>query len=575
MIKNKWLNFSFVFFFFALAFFLVFYKIGQIPSAVNGDMILNVSQAWRLAQHWHGNDINLPNIPYYFRYFPVGLLYYEFFPQSLIYAVSFYFLPASQLTIKIITASVAFLTLIPFYYLVKKIYDQKTALISLFFFSTSYWFLVFARSSSTYNFILLTGLFLILILIFQKANFWKWLLAGIFFGITIANGYPLFVLIPALIFFYLFWSKRFKELIIGFVPFLLIACFALISFSFLFSKIEKLDNWWRPIWRIRNEYFGERFSAQKVEGTNIVYLNNFQNGLYQLFIRSNDNFDLAPWRIHDWPIINPVLAILFSIGFFIALIRAVSGGKPEKLLVLWVILTFVLFSIKIKPTERYFWIMLPAIAILASLPIKWLFGKIKINKILFGGVLSLLAICYLLIFTYRPYFVDYAKADGNDPTNFATQQFADWLKQNYHGVNNSPRIILSTMNPGLGLFTDYGYSSISWYEDLNSSDPNFLEYLKKKYPASDWNGMEAPTEVEKQQARDFVKNFASEEKLLFLFNLHWQLGADNSKSDSSSYRAHRLFKQFFPELKPVWAIEAGNSQPGYEAFLINKKEFQP
>lgn len=155
------------------------YKLSEIPSVINGDETGSILHPLEIMFQKNGNFFNLTHdgsvsyTIYLFKYLSIKLFGIE----------------RSMLAVRLITATLATASLIPFYLIIKSYVNKNIALLMAFAFSSNYWFLNFSRLSWINIDCLFPGLLLLLCTkkVLEKRSIKYYVLLGILSAIVLYN----------------------------------------------------------------------------------------------------------------------------------------------------------------------------------------------------------------------------------------------------------------------------------------------------------------------------------------------------------------------------------------------------
>ncbi|MCX6794178.1 MAG: glycosyltransferase family 39 protein [Candidatus Gottesmanbacteria bacterium] len=348
-------------------------------------------------------------------------------PSFLAQAMGIWFFGKTIFALRISSAIIGSLTLIPFYYLIRLLFDRKTALFSAVFLATSHWWIAYSRLGENYihvPFIAVVGLLLI-VLGFRTKKLWLACLAGVVTGI---NFYLYFaarltpILSCILLMYFVFTTKPKQSvlkilfaILIGFfvmyLPFLMVS---MQQREVAFSRQNDVYIYGTGLGsRWRQETYGDRQVWDTIAGQ---FSKTFS-------LKSGWRDTSGQYGYRGW-IVDPASGILLMLGFVgIVFIRA-PGIQYFPLV--WLMLTVFTGWILTEnpPFSPRVVGAIPALAVLVG------FGVNILNLIIrrFTSILriSLISICTICVIFYNlhAYFIRGVYEEWGDPNKYVATDIA-------------------------------------------------------------------------------------------------------------------------------------------------------
>jgi 4-amino-4-deoxy-L-arabinose transferase-like glycosyltransferase len=381
------------------------YSFGTIPPGLNQDEASIGYEAFSILNY--GIDRNGFHNPVHLISWGSG--------QNALYAYLsmpfIYLFGLNVFSIRLLNLIFGLMSLFIFYFLIKKISNEKAALISTFLLSICPWHIIASRwglESNIFPFIFLSGVFF-LILSLEK-NFY--LPISFFFSALSLYAYgtsyfivPLFLLISSV---YLIFHKKIKPkmLIISFVIFLIIA---LPIFLFLIINHYELDSIETNILSIPRLPDIPRHTAESIFGNKLVNrLSSNLGKFWNLLKTQNDGLiwnNLPPYGflyLSSLP-----LTFLGILLVFLKNLKVKKEFHKSFFVLIWFFLSIVLAILMEVNINRINIIFFPIIFFTA---LGLLYIKNNFNKIIF----IILIVLYSLSFTFflYSYFVQYPEKIG-------------------------------------------------------------------------------------------------------------------------------------------------------------------
>lgn len=328
--------------------------------------------------------------------------------------------------LRIPSAIIGSLTLIPFYFLVVLLFDRKTAFFSLIFLVTSHWWIAFSRLGENYiqvPFIAVVGFWLIL-LSFRSGKLWIAFLAGVVIAI---NFYLYFAarLTPVLEIFliaYCVWAIQPRKAHFRIIIFILIG-FLITVLPFLNSSIGHGG----LAFSRQNDVFiygsvGSKW-RQEIYGDSDVW-SVLRGQLQRTFYLSSRWHDTSgQYGYRGW-IIDPASGILFVIGLIGIVFIGRSGFKwfPFLWLVItvgsgWILTEKPPFSPRIIGA-------IPALAIILGYGVTTLTYCIRKLTIILRIVIVSAVMLPAIIYNINAYFVKGVQEEWGDPNKYIATDVA-------------------------------------------------------------------------------------------------------------------------------------------------------
>lgn len=200
---------------FLVSFLLYFYQLESLPQALHNDEAETGLEALRILNR----EVEF-----------IGVSDWYHLPRTsfLPYVFSLKIWGRSVFGLRAASALIGCLTVVAFFFLVKKIFSLKTALISVTFLTFSHYFVAFSRFGTIYNLSLLFALLTFYFLFNQR-----WFLTGIFTGSSIYLYFASRIVLLILLFYfvYLWWRKAIgRENIFAFLLGLVLVSWPMIWF---------------------------------------------------------------------------------------------------------------------------------------------------------------------------------------------------------------------------------------------------------------------------------------------------------------------------------------------------------
>lgn len=412
----------------ALGIFLRIYRLQELPPDMEGD----VASVAVCVSHWlqgKGVPVSLPGvISLYFWAFPLGSLLIIL--CSLLVGIGRYALFLSSATI-----GVASLVLI--YLLGKKLYDERVGLLSSLLLSLSLWHITVSRYGATnivFGAFFSILIFLALYRIIVNPSSKNYLLWSVAIALALFSGSQYLVIIPIALLCYLLWLGKkgiscIKNINLWISIFL--GIFLYLIFSVGFALVFHASTIWQVPFSDYLLFF--KFRAPMVTFSHPPFA---EIGYFvkELFFQSQPT-DFAVLQVEGYPLLSPLLAISFLPG----LIMMIFKRSPEdKLLLIWVIIPSLFYTIVLSPLSRYIFITLPAIVIISSKFFVLIFDKIREKEKIFKS--SLIKNAVIVIFTsalileggisYKGYFVDYKNKNANLGRFYGIERISKFILDN-------------------------------------------------------------------------------------------------------------------------------------------------
>lgn len=301
--------------------------------------------------------------------------------MPLITAIFFYPIFGVNANVAIMT-NILFLAVLVFstYAIGKKIYNKNTGLVAAFL--VSMYPIIFGISRYYTYFIGLTAILSLSIYLLLLSDKFKNRKYSILFGISSGIGllinifFAVYAIGPIL---YVIFSsirnlKKNREKIFSNIIIAFLLCLSCAGIWYIYS-MNKYN------------YFNDEFKTFSVISKTIFSVKNSLNQYFKFFIFS---FTYYLEKLIDCQIMLPFF-ILFCIGLFFY----IKQKKKDISLILWIVIPYLLISIKFFKTPTYVIPILPAIAILSSF---WIF-ETK-NK-----TLQKLLVIFVVIFGFTQFFI--------------------------------------------------------------------------------------------------------------------------------------------------------------------------
>ena len=223
------------------------------------------------------------------------------------------------------SAFFSILTVLPLYYLAKKVFNKTTALLSISFFVFCVSSIQMAHFAVTESLLTLQGITIALlaIILYEKPTVWKSLITGVVFGIALATktSAVTFAVMPFLAFLFAGWKHRKQKFYYVF----LFLIFAVVSgvFFFMFSPYTLLDY----------QHFSESMHYESGVATGslpVVYTLQFDHTIPYLFQLVN-----FFWQIG---LVTPFAVVGFVLYLFVGI------SKRKSLLLIFLSFPLIYFA---------------------------------------------------------------------------------------------------------------------------------------------------------------------------------------------------------------------------------------
>jgi len=405
-IKKEFLFLILILFF---AFFFRFYKLSLIPPGLYPDVAINGNEAFFSLKN---KDFK---VFYPENYGREGLMMW-------LIALSFKIFGISILSIKIVPATIGFLTVLGLYLLTKEIFSpnqnfsEKVALFSTFFLAVSFWHTNFSRIGFRAILLPFTLVFSFYFLFkaFRKKSIFNIISAGIFFGLGFYTytsfRVAILILLPIFIFFWLFYKKEReqKKFFSFFFVFLFITFFVALPIGLYFLKNpQDFISRTAPV-----SIFGAENPVKEFLKSLILHL-----AMFNFYGDQNWRHNFSGKPMLFWPV-----GILFLIGFFVSIKESIKILKNKNLslqifshllLVVWffvMLLPGILTREGLPHSLRVVGVI-PPVFIFSGLGAFWVYQilerKLKKNLVVLFVTFSFLTV--VLIFEFNKYFFVWAK----------------------------------------------------------------------------------------------------------------------------------------------------------------------
>lgn len=447
----------------SLAAFFRFYRLYDIPFGLNNDAA------------WEGSaalDILRGNIKPYWPYAAQGWRGEGLFRLMVTFFT--YFMGPQTLVIKLPSAILGLLTLIPFYLLLRLLFRQKIAFIATFLLATSGWHITMSktgwRAIGVPLFSLLTFYFLFLAIKTKRKRYFG--LTGIFLTGSLYT-YDAARVLPLFFVFWTIWlilnkkislKTQFLNLILMVLAFL-ITIFPLLSYA--------THHWSNFTGRANFLFIGHQIEQ---ENSLMPLWNNLKTSVLLFNQRANGN----DFFINE-PLVDKPISWFLPLGFFISLIQIFKNRKQNYLFMVLLFLAFLIPGIFSVPNGNRGIGTLPTVYFFSAIGISFTadqFYRLTRKKI-FAKAFTLLVLMTTFFLTYSDYLGPKRRElPGFYPETIVT---LDYLKkipnyQNYslYFTNNYPPELLTFLlyQPGQ---KDPFQENYTWLE----SGYDFLRLVKK------------------------------------------------------------------------------------------------
>lgn len=268
------------------------------------------------------------------------------------------------------------LVVLVIYLLISRLYGNLAALFSATLYSFSGMAVAFSRTAQYQSILILFGLLTLyfLMLALDKKNGVLYLLAGICLAIASLSHYDaVFFIVPCLLF--LFYGRDnldWRSLILFLVPFLLISMFFYVPYFF-------------------QGYFAENawgYLSRRFDGTNQLPSSNF-------------------WTFYVYNP-HPIYFIPLFLGLFAIFVDFKKFGK---IVFLWFIVPFILYTAVIRNPGTHIQMFLIPIIIVSGVTISFIYDRLKASGskfvakgLLFSSILSVFVMLFFTALIYLPKF---------------------------------------------------------------------------------------------------------------------------------------------------------------------------
>lgn len=489
--------------------------------------------------------------------------------QGLISALFIAIFGVKKVTIQLGGIFIGALTGIVTYLLAKNMFNRKVGLISALLLINSLWVITIVRLGYTHQIIPYFMACLIVYYFYRaptlesRKSFW---LVGTLLAIGLFNGYPnIYLLFPIL----LLWTIWNRENLLTLRKSHLWLTILILSGLFLFISVSYSQLIFRnPFYNLQSLYRWYFKDLLATRGGGSINLQHFKIVFKNLFIKMDLSTARAPeYRVVGKPMVAPFVSILFFIEVWIALKRR----KPaDKLLLLWVALPYITVSTVWEFGERYFFLAAPAVYILAGRGLWEIIEvfrkeKYKQNKILCflshkrKFVMSLIWIAFVLtiLFSYKDYFIDYARMDRDYWRLVGSREIATYIIQ--RAPPDQCQIILGKQLfipdehlPFYFRIKGLIYRPLRWQEIIKDNKENIPEIIL-------W------------EKSVFQKG---KKLIVFVFSLESEKTKPYARPvgfvPSDGYDDLSLFLKIHPQLQPEKMIYYTDGQPAFAVYVLSE-----
>jgi len=366
-----------------------------------------------------------------------------FRPPLLPYMISILYFFKLDFLINFLMPIIGALSVIVLYFLAKKLFNTKIALLSSLFFALLP--IQVFYSSRIMNDVLATFFILITFYCFWKGfeetnNKYK-VLFGIFFALSLLSKYTALWLIPVFLLYFIIRDKSFKFLADRFFWYSVLSFFIILIPWLIYGFFE----------------YGNIFGA---------FLHGFISAPYWGGIQDWYFFFQYFWRIFS------VLGIVF-IGSLIYAVYKKDYSRQNILILIWIFVFLAAASFMPHKEERFILPLIPGLIVLSA------YGLTKIKKYFkIFGIIILILLCFSLLHNFQYY---YSKSHNIDSECFLeTLNYLDSLNSSYKTYSdNSPIFFYYTRKPS-GFFLSLNDS----YLDEISNYPEYEVYFVFNNPGS-------------------------------------------------------------------------------------------
>lgn len=395
--------------------FLNTFRLSSIPAGLHGDEAHHGLQALEILEGKnHLLDFGWYGLP---------------IPSFLGQAAGIWALGRTIVALRISSALIGALTLIPFYFLARLFFDRRTAYFSTVLLATSHWWIAMSRLGENYiqvPFFATLG-FLLIVLGFQKKNPWLTFLAGLAIG---ANMYLYFAarltpLLSLLFIVYLVWTSNSKAADIK-LCFLLFLGFSLLFIPFAISASNHTDF---SFSRQNDVYIfstgqGGQWRQKTYSNQNLRQV--LEKQTLRIFSYSTKWQDTSgQYGYRGW-IIDPVSGALFLFGMFGII---VSRQKIKFFPLIWIAATIFAGWILTEnpPFSPRIVGMFPALFLIAGYGLKKLLRMIKEILPLFQIPVAIIFVTSIAVINIHAYFVRGVREQWGDPNKYIATSIASYM----------------------------------------------------------------------------------------------------------------------------------------------------
>lgn len=468
-----------------------FYQINTIPPDLEVDGSIHGIHALKISDGINLDFLIPRTADWFWLYCPwhifIGLLFKIFGAQKIVMA-------GANACISIVTIACIFTA-------GRRLFGERTGLISAFFAATSLWYITYSRY--VLGFITAIPLLSLVILcnlyLYDERKRAKYLVyAGILSGLGFLNGYPHILFVLPVYFGYKMWREHGVgwAFDLRYIALILIAAAIYTAGAAGMAWYCKADTIWE-IPKTSYDYFinfkAEERGVLHLQGMPAAIKHNLSYLFNEFFIKAGEQ-DIPAFKsleVEGYPLITPVASILLILGIIKGLKRR---SVIDKLLLTWVFLPVFLYVLTTeKISSRYLLGIFPAICLIsgneASCMISWLYGR-------FSGKFARITVFIFIIFIcgtdffylYKGYFINYAENDGYLNKYYGIKETADYIEKQIGGRENGMVVFENTiLTPP---FAFYFYTKGRYYKRFY-----FWDEFRGKFLLKDANKLKNKTIV--------------------------------------------------------------------------------
>jgi len=449
-----------------LGIFLRLWRLDSLPNGLDGDVIITATNSLHI---FNGSDFKVLQNNKIIGH-PVAYLFWSMPVGSFLIGIFINLFKQIEYGTLFSSAFIGIMSIPIFYFLVRRLTDAPTALLASFIFVVSPLQLVYSRSGFSHITIivpLVTASIYLLHRIVETKSTKLFVFCGIIWGVILFNSYPIAYVVGPITVLYLIWTNRWKwlfsrEFLLGII--LAITTFLMLSVGFAY--LNKSRDLFIVLKESYYQWISVRFNETQL---NTTIPKNIFAGFQMLLGKMTPGYQFGVLRIFNYPMIDYLTGFTFLIGFAVSIIRR---NKTDKLLILWIVFSFLLTSVINIPQERYLYILLPATYIFAAAVITPFFkagmrSRLRIVRLYSPIIFIIFLALYAYFIGYRQYFVSYANNNANMVHGLGDSEVADYLTKN---VDPKKSLIITSISlPGVELSTNFQFKqSTTWSEFIKN-----------------------------------------------------------------------------------------------------------